>query len=343
MFTLLSFLFIVRSSHYVASFVATMSPRHSNAIFDPVTTTRFFASISQDQQQQQQQQEIISNNSPPFPFQLHVAKSKWVNGVVSRSGPLNEAVAKIANVTLEQACELIELGAVWARMELLSEDDLLAQYDDNHHDASSSRALYADLGDTVDWYKHGDDVSLQSYIDQVESLRYRRILQMSTIETGTDLRIYPEPRRFPVLMSREHNLLYEDTTFVIVDKPPMLPTQPDASNYRDCCPGVAQTTMGPFYNIDKQIIDRPLLCHRVDACVGGCVVMSKDRNGQKVFQELQRERKIRKLYLAVTKKPVPLGMNIQWMWYVRANATIRSIVKNVSTLIFTHTLCLCQT
>lgn len=28
----------------------------------------------------------------------------------------------------------------------------------------------------------------------------------------------------------------------------------------------------------------------------------------------QRERKIKKLYLAVTTEPVPLGMHVHWMW-----------------------------
>ena len=28
----------------------------------------------------------------------------------------------------------------------------------------------------------------------------------------------------------------------------------------------------------------------------------------------QRERKIKKLYKAVTTKPVPLGMHVHWMW-----------------------------
>jgi 23S rRNA-/tRNA-specific pseudouridylate synthase len=110
------------------------------------------------------------------------------------------------------------------------------------------------------------------------------------------------------------SLLYQDTTFIIVDKPPMLPTQPDASNYSENCPGCAQEMLGPFQDIRGMTIRRPLICHRVDSVVGGCVVMSKDRNGQKVFQELQRQRKLRKVYLAVTKQPVPLGQHVHWMW-----------------------------
>ena len=43
-------------------------------------------------------------------------------------------------------------------------------------------------------------------------------------------------------------------------------------------------------------------------------MLSKDTNGQKVFQEFQRERKLRKIYKAVTRTSVPLGMHLHWMW-----------------------------
>ena len=42
--------------------------------------------------------------------------------------------------------------------------------------------------------------------------------------------------------------------------------------------------------------------------------MSKDTHGQKVFSSLQRERKIKKIYLTLTTEPVPLGRHVHWMW-----------------------------
>ena len=242
-----------------------------------------------------------------------VQRTHCVTGVAARDGPLNEAVARIIRIdSLEKANELIEIGAVWARMEGLSEDDLLAQYGDNG--SASSRALYADIapfpGDDDDV-----DVDLETYIEQMEAQRFRRILTPSHIQAGTDLRIYPEPRRFPAYYNVTRDcLLYEDTTFLVIDKPPMLPTQPDASNYFECLPGAVQDRLGPFYDIAGEEIIRPLLCHRVDAPVGGCVVLSKDRNGQMVFSNFQRDRALRKVYLTLTQQPVPLGMHIHWMW-----------------------------
>lgn len=236
------------------------------------------------------------------PQQLPLAQKTYcVTGVTPRTGPLNEAVAHITNVDLEQANDLIEIGAVWARMDALNEDDVLSQYDGDFE--SSARALYADLDNrrqgTYDtrYDLSDEEADLEAYIEQMAQQRFRRVLTPVTIEAGTDLRIYPNPRRFPTCEEFaptdedvKGRKLYEDTTFIVVDKPPMLPTQPDASNYYECCPGCVQTHLGPFEDIDGNKIARPLLCHRVDSCVGGCVVMSKDGNGQKVFQEFQVRR-----------------------------------------------------
>jgi 23S rRNA-/tRNA-specific pseudouridylate synthase len=290
---------------------ANESPDNVDTIEPSTTTTTDFFS------------ELVTKDSEElYPINLKVASTKCVRGVVSRGGPLNEAVARIANMTsLEDANDLIKMGAVWAKMEKLTKDDLLALYDGDNTDSASARSMYADLGwstQSLTFNEQDEDdkeSDLEKYIEQMDAIRFRRILTPTWIDAGTDIRVYPEPRRFPSCYDfTPDRLLYEDTTFIVVDKPPMLPTQPDSSNYYECCPGCVQESYGPFKDIKEQEISRPLLCHRVDSCVGGCVVMSKDRNGQKVFNELQRDRKLRKVYLAVTTEPVPLGMHLHWMW-----------------------------
>lgn len=247
-------------------------------------------------------------------------QQRCIKGVAPKTCPLNEAVSRLVDVSLEEANRLIEIGAVWARMDTLSEDDILMQYETSGLGTSMTSAQYADLprgwgaGDawTEDASQEGD---LEAYVQKMQTQRYRRILTSGMIEGGTDMKVYPNPRRFSSCYElTKDRLLYQDTTFVVVDKPPMLPTQPDASNYLECCPGCVNELMGPFQTIDGEPVDRPLLCHRIDACVGGCVVLSKDRYGQKVFHDLQRERKIKKVYLAVTNRPVPVGMHLHWMW-----------------------------
>jgi hypothetical protein len=251
---------------------------------------------------------------------------RCINGVVpSNARALNEAVSIIANVTRSEANDLIAMGAVWARMDTLTVDDAMSQYYDGGKSGPASASMrYADFpsgwgsgsendelhpsnsvassadaaadgegggGDESDGRHEydGGGETLDEYVERQLSLRYRRVLTPSTIDPGTDIRVYPTPRRFPSCydLADPARLLYEDTTFVIVDKPPMLPTQPEPSNYEECCPGCVNLLMGPFYTIKGEDVVRPLLCHRVDSCVGGCVVLSKDGNGQRVFSELQ--------------------------------------------------------
>jgi len=327
-------------SAFSANSVQWHHHRHpvSRSPYKSTATTQLLrvTSISQENQNEN----ASSNNQQDDPEddrqrqrQEMVQKSYCVTGIAPRTGPLNEAVARVLKLeSFEQANELIAIGAVWARMDALSEEDILRQYDGNF-ESNNARALYADInnrkqGTYDDYYtenyeeKDDEDADLEAYVEQIQNQRYRRVLTPVMIEAGTDLRIYPSPRRFPACAEfaepadeeGRSRLIYEDTTFIVVDKPPMLPTQPDASNYYECCPGCVNDHLGPFQDIQGNTIARPLLCHRVDACVGGCVVLSKDVNGQKVFQEFQRDRKLRKMYLAVTKEPVPLGMHLHWMW-----------------------------
>ncbi|CAJ1969180.1 unnamed protein product [Cylindrotheca closterium] len=256
----------------------------------------------------------ITDSSDSEDVPMPDIKSQFcVTGVSpSKEMPLNEAVSRITSLSLEEANDLIKLGAVWARMDTLTEEDLLSQYEND-----DDFELYADLpkGWNSGTYEEEEDLDLEEYIAKMESQRFRRILSPQLIQPGTDLRIYPKPRRFPACYRIDKSsLIYQDTTFIVVDKPPLLPTQPDASNYYENCPGCVQDVLGPFYDIVGNEIRRPLICHRVDSTVGGCVVLSKDRNGQKVFQNLQRERKLKKVYLAVTTEPVPVGMHLHWMW-----------------------------
>eukprot|EP00588_Corethron_pennatum_P008272 CAMPEP_0194285464 /NCGR_PEP_ID=MMETSP0169-20130528/30251_1 /TAXON_ID=218684 /ORGANISM="Corethron pennatum, Strain L29A3" /LENGTH=413 /DNA_ID=CAMNT_0039031597 /DNA_START=100 /DNA_END=1337 /DNA_ORIENTATION=- len=231
---------------------------------------------------------------------------------------LNEAVARMvasarpgpAGLDLVDASKLIEIGAVWWKASDPS-DTFVGGEEYTPEDS--------DVGGEED-EEYGDDF----YYDDPDgappvppSGRYGRItVQASVRPLVTSLRIHAVPRRFPSYA--DHVLVHEDGSFVIVDKPPMCPVQPDASNYVECTPGATGELYGPFQTADEfgeeYTVTRPLICHRVDSCVGGVVVLAKNRNGQGVFSKLQRERRVKKLYKAVTDGPVPLGLHVHYMW-----------------------------
>ena len=66
---------------------------------------------------------------------------KCINGVSPKTGPLNEIVSNLANVTLGQANQLISIGAVWAKMDPPTEDDVLDQYQYNGSSRSSGSSF----------------------------------------------------------------------------------------------------------------------------------------------------------------------------------------------------------
>lgn len=252
------------------------------------------------------------------------SKPEWmkcINTISPKTGSLNEIVSIVSDVSLERANYLISIGAVWAKMDILTEEELLDQY--YTEDSALANLKYSDIDKSryhTNQRSSTDEEVFNEFISRMESRRYQRIMSPSIIAQGTDLRIYPIPRRFQqaseiIQANPSKHLLHEDTTFIIVDKPPLLPTQPDASNYQESVPGIVGATYGPFESLTTgEVVERPFLCHRVDMCVAGCVVLSKDENGQRVFSQYQRERKVKKLYLAVTKNPVPIGMHIHWMF-----------------------------
>ena len=327
----------------ISAFVPSSSIRHPRGRF--IVDTLFHTSIPSTRGVvEDADSDGISRVDEPLPQEQEnnpqFQKRRRVDGIVDKSAPLNEIVSNMASISLQRAEELIEIGSVWLKMDYLSKDDILGQYDSSGS-PSGSNLVYADLprgwrqgwNDEAipEWYK-GQNGAWQQ--PSMQSDRYRRVLASGRISEGTSIRIYVNPKRFPACYefsssggknddngdSHSERLLHEDTTYIIVDKPPMLPVQPDSSNYVECCPNCVGEFMGPFYVPDddnplkKKQIPRPLICHRVDSCVGGCVVLSKDTYGQARFSEMQRDRQIKKVYLAVTTKPVPLGRHVHWMW-----------------------------
>ena len=95
--------------------------------------------------------DVDEKKTPPSNL-LKVQKTICVTGVAPKTGPLNEAVARVANLdSLEVANDLIAIGAVWARMDALTEEDVLRQYDNDSDFDANARSIYADLRN----YKHG--------------------------------------------------------------------------------------------------------------------------------------------------------------------------------------------
>ena len=124
------------SSSSTTSATSMQRQSHSFALYDEPSNIEMETSTTHKQQQQQVEQ-TSSSSKPPW--------MKCINAVVPpHTTALNEAVSLTSNVTLSTANDLISMGAVWARMDTLSNDDILEQYYNNDN-PSSANLKYADF------------------------------------------------------------------------------------------------------------------------------------------------------------------------------------------------------
>jgi len=106
---------------------------------------------------------------------------KCINGVISRTGALNEAVSTLADVTLDEANELIRIGAVWARFD-----------DEESLQRSANEWGYPTMKISNSEEIDGDDID--NYIAKLEyGTAYERLMEPQIINAGIDLRISPPP------------------------------------------------------------------------------------------------------------------------------------------------------
>ncbi|KAJ8600834.1 hypothetical protein CTAYLR_006424 [Chrysophaeum taylorii] len=129
-----------------------------------------------------------------------------------------------------------------------------------------------------------------------ESGRWRRVWSTELPAEATALRVYPRPRRFEACYCDwSERLCYVDSAYVVVDKPPMLPTQADNGNSVECVAACVSR------HSDLGIL-RP--AHRLDAVVGGCLVLARNRKALAAFEGWTKQRRVSKYYVALTTVPV---------------------------------------
>jgi len=132
----------------------------------------------------------------------------------------------------------------------------------------------------------------------------RRVYEDQALELGAYLRIHLKPKRFPVEeIDWKSCVAHETDEFVIVDKPPGIPTIPTVDN---CVENV-------LYQMRKAI-DFPLLVtQRIDIPVGGIVVFGKTPRFQEWFNRALAEHRVEKWYRAFVEKPMTSGRKTHYM------------------------------
>ncbi|CAA3031610.1 RNA pseudouridine synthase 6, chloroplastic isoform X1 [Olea europaea subsp. europaea] len=127
------------------------------------------------------------------------------------------------------------------------------------------------------------------------------------VEAGTYLRVHVHPKRFPRCYEIDwrSRIIAVTDSYVVLDKPAGTSVGGTTDNIEESCVTFASRALG---------LDAPLrTTHQIDNCTEGCVVLSRTKEYCSVFHGKIREKKVKKLYLALAADPVSIGVITHYM------------------------------
>lgn len=128
---------------------------------------------------------------------------------------------------------------------------------------------------------------------------------------GSYLRVHCDPRMFPISETTDWSkrIIHANDDYVVLDKPAGVPTVPTMDNAVQNCLFQASLAVAGLPAGSRSLPPPLHAVSRLDVCTSGVVVFARHREAAKQLNELFRERKVRKRYLALLTPgpPVPLG------------------------------------
>ncbi|CAK9187777.1 unnamed protein product [Ilex paraguariensis] len=127
------------------------------------------------------------------------------------------------------------------------------------------------------------------------------------VERGMYLRVHVHPKRFPRCyeIDWKSRIIAVTESYVILDKPAATSVGGTTDNIEESCATFATRALG---------LTTPLMTtHQIDNCTEGCVVLARTKEYSSVFHGKIREKKVKKLYLALAAAPVPTGVITHYM------------------------------
>ncbi|GER56271.1 pseudouridine synthase family protein [Striga asiatica] len=117
------------------------------------------------------------------------------------------------------------------------------------------------------------------------------------VETGTYLRVHVHPKRFP----RCYEIDWKSRIIAVTENY----VGGTTDNIEETCATFATRALG---------LEVPLrTTHQIDNCSEGCVVFARTKEYCSVFHGKIREKKVKKLYLALVAAPMPIGVIAHYM------------------------------
>lgn len=137
------------------------------------------------------------------------------------------------------------------------------------------------------------------YVDQ------KRMRTEFEVDAENVLRIHLMPRRFDIsVFDYERDVIFQNSDFMIVNKPALLPVHPTLDNFTENLLSCLQEkTKTPVFSV-----------HRLDIETTGLIIFAKNELAMAYFQKLFSNREIKKIYKAVVRGSGPTpGFYRHWM------------------------------
>ncbi len=138
-------------------------------------------------------------------------------------------------------------------------------------------------------------------------LNRKRLLADSPLQEGDYVRIHSMPRRFATdSVDWRSRLVHVSPAFLIVDKPPGIPTIPTVDNQSE----------NALCSLSAHLGEKLLVTHRLDQGTSGLVCFARTEKFQSWFNRRLIKRQVTKGYLALTQQAPPLGL---WTHYLKVS------------------------
>ncbi|KAE9594667.1 putative tRNA pseudouridine(65) synthase [Lupinus albus] len=127
------------------------------------------------------------------------------------------------------------------------------------------------------------------------------------VEPGMYLRVHVHPKRFPRCYEIDwrSRIIAVTELYVVLDKPAGTSVGGTTDNIEERCATFATRALG---------LKTPLMTtHQIDNCTEGCVVLARTKEYCSVFHGKIRDKKVKKLYLALAVSPLPTGIITHYM------------------------------
>ncbi|XP_023748040.1 RNA pseudouridine synthase 6, chloroplastic [Lactuca sativa] len=127
------------------------------------------------------------------------------------------------------------------------------------------------------------------------------------VEAGTYVRVHVRPKRFPRCyeIDWKSRIIAVTESYVVLNKPAGTSVGGTTDNIEETCANFATRALK---------LTTPLkTTHQIDNCTEGCVVLARTKDYCSVFHRMIREKKVKKLYLALAAAYVPPGIMTHYM------------------------------